>query len=570
MNRVSVVLAAAIVLLTTMGASAASEGDAIAQLRRYVPPALKGTCERLTLGDSAVRVRGATGALVCTPGGRIEDVGLYLFDDPYRLDDWWVERFLSLDEPLGPGDCSEGVAGFESTPVGQVACYRTRGIARIRWFDKERLLYGSVDSTRRNIEGVFDWWVQNVAGSDTPNEAILAPSTGPLVTWQRVERAPGFGGVAEISQVSLSGAATAAGGDSVAVGYVIDEPLAWHSEDGLEWSEVVLPGSQYGCHSCTPSGPGDPGLPIDVVALDGGFVAIGNTVDRPDSEGKVRKRPYGLVWTSDTGSRWTGPQEIPDGRFERLIVTPEGLAIIGLTDPTQKQRWRGVPTIWTSLEGMDWTAQPIDERRGRAVDLAWSPSGVRLARGSRLWRSTDGDSWVELTVPDTDAKGRRLRLTGPVWTPTGFVLAATATGNQGDRSHSELWRSEDGLTWTVVAESATPIEALASGPAGSFAHTMPPDDDRDGSFADVPPIVLSSEDGLSWCSTEHEPFRSSAVQRSDVGPDGRVLAVGVRDSRFGPPLIWRGIPAGADGMACQPASSSGEEPEPFVLEPVTS
>jgi hypothetical protein len=175
-----------------------------------------------------------------------------------------------------------------------------------------------------------------------------------------------------------------------------------------------------------------------------------------------------------------------------------------------------------------------------------------------------------LTVPDTDAKGRRLRLTGPVWTPTGFVLAATVTGKATDRPHSELWRSEDGLKWTVAAASANPIEVLASGPAGSFAYTMPPDDARDGSFADVPPIVLSSVDGLAWCSTEHEPFRSSAVLRSHVGADGRVLAAGVRDSRFGPPLIWRGIPAGADGIACQPASRSGEEREPFVLEPVIS
>ena len=158
----------ALLLFGTTGVGVASDDDAVARLRQHVPPALKGTCTRLKLGESDVRVGGATGALVCTPGDPIEDVGLYRFDGSLDLGYWWKKRMRMLDDPLGAGDCSEGVAGIEATPVGRVACYRTRGVARIRWFDDRRLLYGSVDGTDRSIEDLFAWWVENVAGADAP------------------------------------------------------------------------------------------------------------------------------------------------------------------------------------------------------------------------------------------------------------------------------------------------------------------------------------------------------------------------------------------------------------------
>ena len=566
MRRLHAVLGTALLLIGTTGVGTVSAADAVTELRRQVPPALKGTCARLKLGESDVRVAGATGALVCIPGGPVEDVGFYRFEGSFDLGYWWKERMGMLDHPLGAGDCSAGVAGVELTPAGRVACYRTRGVARIRWFDEQRLLYGSVDGTDRSIEGLFAWWVENIAGSDAPNEALLAPSAGPLVTWQRVQTAPRMGLAAWFAPpgASANAVATSARGDSVVVGDELETPLAWHSDDGLAWREVAMPGSQYGCRTCTPSAPGDPGTPVDVVAFEDGFVAIGNTVDEPPLGSADAGRAYGLVWTSDDGMRWSNPQEIPDARFGRLAVMPEGLAIVGLADPKLKWHWRGHPTIWTSIDATDWNPQPIGERRGRALELARSPSGVSLARASELWRSTAESSWVELALPREDAESRGLRFAGPVWTPTGFVLAVTTAEKVDGRWHSELWHSEDGLTWTVVAVANSPLHALASGPSGSYAFTMPPDK-LNGDLRLAPPTVLSSEDGRSWCRTEHEAFRLAAVRDADVGPDGRVLGVGLSDHADGAALIWRGIPANVDRTACRPALALSEEPRSISL-----
>jgi pyrroline-5-carboxylate reductase len=81
-------LALALVLVVTaaLSTAAAQEGQAMQSLRSLIPPDLKGTCERLRQRDMAVNVRGAVAALVCTPSGPIEDVGLYLFDDADELE----------------------------------------------------------------------------------------------------------------------------------------------------------------------------------------------------------------------------------------------------------------------------------------------------------------------------------------------------------------------------------------------------------------------------------------------------------------------------------------------------
>ena len=191
-------------------------------------------------------------------------------------------------------------------------------------------------------------------------------------------------------------------------------------------------------------------------------------------------------------------------------------------------------------------------------------------RGSRLWRSTGDGSWVELALPEADADGRKLRFSGPAWTPSGFVLAVTTAGQVDGQRHSELWHSEDGLVWTVVAESTSPIGALASGPTGSFAFTMPPSDPNTGFLRPVPPVVLTSEDGRSWCSAEHAAFENAAMQDGDVGPQGRVLAVGYSEHVNGAALIWRGVPAGVEQTPCQAASPSSEAPASITLDQMPS
>jgi len=535
--RLSVGAITALLVLTLSTVTlAAPADDAISQLRQHVPPALKGTCERLAARDMDVRVRDTVVALVCYPGGNIDDVGLYLFDDPERLDQWWVARLAMLDEPLGRGDCEFSVRGVEATEHGELACYRSRGVARLRWIDRERLLYGSIDMKRRNMGAAFDWWASNIAPYGGASEDLGAAQADPgSVTWTRTDRAPGFGTGRDMTTPLLAGAAVAASGDVVAVGKMTtDEPVAWHSTDGVEWMKAAIPGSPIGCDTCTPGNRGNSGVPRDVVAWAEGFVAVGSS--------PLEKGENGLVWLSATGTEWSKPVEIGDASFKSLVVAPEGLAIVGVADPRRDKSWRGYPTMWTSSDAETWDALSIDERRGRADEVARSPSGVWLVSGSRLWRSEDGMTWTEVETPDSDTPGQQSRPGALAWTPTGFVLAVAVSDAKGEHVAGELWHSPDGLRWTVAATSDAFISALASGPSGNFAFTTPPTKETafSNALADAPPVIFVSEDGQTWCRTESEEFRLSGVVDASIAPDGRVVVAGYKDWLWGGPVIWSG------------------------------
>lgn len=169
-------------MLIPVGAAAGQE-DRSAQtpgqrLRDEVPPTLKGTCERLRQSDMAVVVRGAIAALVCEPGGRIEDVGLYLFDDATRLDRWWQRRLSMIDQAFALGDCEAGTSGIDAIDGLELVCYRSKGAARLRWIDRERLLYGSLDAEHRDIAAAFAWWDETVASAFTTGSVAPEPPSG--------------------------------------------------------------------------------------------------------------------------------------------------------------------------------------------------------------------------------------------------------------------------------------------------------------------------------------------------------------------------------------------------------
>jgi serpin B len=169
-------------MLIPVGAAGAQEDPSAPtpgqRLRAEVPPALRGTCARLRQPEMAVVVRGAIAALVCEPGGRIEDVGLYLFDDAKRLDRWWQRRRSMINQAFRLGDCKAGTSGLDAIDGLQLVCYRSKGAARIRWIDRDRLLYGSLDAEHRDIAAAFAWWDENVASAFTTDSAVPEPPAG--------------------------------------------------------------------------------------------------------------------------------------------------------------------------------------------------------------------------------------------------------------------------------------------------------------------------------------------------------------------------------------------------------
>jgi len=565
----------ALALVLVVGAAVSTTAaQALQRLRELVPPALEGTCEPLRRADMSVPVRGAVAALVCTPGGRIEDVGLYLFDDADQLEGWWLERLGMLKQRLGPGDCEQGIAGIEPRLGGQLVCYRDRGVARLRWIDQERLLYGSVDMTRRAIAPAYAWWAETVASCCGPVRRPSDPEAGPYVTWRRQDQAPRWPASLEVdlSTPSLSAVARAPDGASVLLGSTnMDEPLAWYASDGMDWTEVSLAGLLQGCRDCTPGPSRKVAEPRDVTAWDGGFIAVGDA----DTE----TRHDGVIWTSDTGSEWTRPVRLDGASLRRLLVTDGMLAVVGVTG-RKRDDGRGIPTLWTSPDGHTWTAQPISDQPAWVGSAARSPEGVWVVRGtgawrsegdSRLWRSVDGIAWDELAPPMQNSSGNLLRLVGPVWTPTGFVLGVNAVDGEGRHAGSQLWHSPDGLTWTTVAGSEGAVGTLASSPGVSVA--LPAVLGADLGLIDVPEspggpaVMLASPDGRSWCRAESDLFASSSVINGDAGADGEALAAGNGGRYGGLPRTWQGEPTTPGSIPCTPATIPTEDTI-FTLEPV--
>ena len=556
-------------------ALAADEGsDPMAQLRSLVPPELKGTCERLRPQDMTIKVRGAVAALVCAPPGPIEDVGLYLFERADRLEQWWLERLGMIEQRLGPADCEQGVAGVESRLGGQMVCYQDRGVARIRWIDQERLLYGSLDMTRPAIAPAYARWAETLAPCCGPTRRSSDPEVGPNVTWRRQDQAPGWpiGLEVDLATPSLSAVALAPDGAAVLLGSstYTPGPLAWYAPDGMDWTRVKLAGLLKGLDP-TGAPSGKTAEPRDVAAWDGGFVAVGDA----DSE----TRHVGAVWTSDSGTEWAAPDRIDGAGLRQVLVTDEGLAVVGVAG-RQREDGRGIPTLWTSPDGRTWNAQLISDQPAWVGSAARSPGGVWLVRGtgawrsegdSRLWRSVDGVTWDELAPPMQDGSGDLLRLVGPVWTPTGFVLGANAVDGEGRHTGSQLWHSPDGLTWTAVAASEGAVGNLAGGPGVSVA--FPAVNGADMGSIKVPKgtagpaVMLTSQDGRTWCRADSASFAASSVISSDVNTDGVVLAAGDGGRWGGLPRTWQGEPTTPGSVDCTPAATPPEATT-FTLAPV--
>ena len=212
--------------------------------------------------------------------------------------------------------------------------------------------------------------------------------------WTRLDHQPAFD-AAEVRAV-----AQAEDGTFVAVGYtyprrdeqgvyVITDPVAWVSPDGLVWDRIDLPNADV-----------HPEGLIAVETWNGGFVAVGDTPGGP---------PHASVlWLSADGREWTRV-ELPTGSLEIEAIASNGemgLVALGIDCWTRCQ-----PAIWFSLDGFDWDVafrfggnegapapRPSDliATHEVAVCQPFSPCGADLVAvgGDQIWMSsTDGIGW---------------------------------------------------------------------------------------------------------------------------------------------------------------------------------
>ena len=111
------------------------------------------------VGREATAVEGSLGSIDClVESTLVIDVGYFRFPTVSALDRWWDRRLPGLPVGAGSGGCSDGTPGETETARGRVACYVAEGEARIRWTDRDRLVYGALNGRTTDLARLFEWW----------------------------------------------------------------------------------------------------------------------------------------------------------------------------------------------------------------------------------------------------------------------------------------------------------------------------------------------------------------------------------------------------------------------------
>ena len=117
----------------------------------------------------------------------------------------------------------------------------------------------------------------------------------------------------------------------------------------------------------------------------------------------------------------------------------------------ERWNWPRTPALWTSADGMDWTAVPVPDRMSAVCDIVPGSSGGFVALGTaddRLaaWTSDDGRSWRqgEFDLPDTSAH----RLIAAPQHCSMAVANELVVAVVSDQSETRVWTSDGGDVWS--------------------------------------------------------------------------------------------------------------------------
>ena len=345
--------------------------------------------------------------------------------------------------------------------------------------------------------------------------ALVAPAVQAQIEtpgWAEVPDVPGL--------AKLDGGAALVADDAgtvVLVGFKggkAQSALAWSSSDGTTWEPETLPGAKGSTAIAAAAGPS-------------GFVAVGGG------------KSGGRIWHSPDGATWSdvGHGLAPKGAIYDVAATPDGYVAVGFVNKGKGNKARPIPTAWSSMDGMSWTASTLAKVPGAGLDVAAAPDGTLVAtffqpqrQGPKTGRtfqilppslelliSTDATTWRSAGgEPFVD----NLAYLG-AWDLTHagncFVFRADRLPNALSSTPDGFYSSADGTTWQ-------PLSALvgidgALGPLGSGAITVGPG-----------PVLLS-DDGSTWRSSYVEALAGARPRSLAALPDGRVVAVGDASGR---------------------------------------
>lgn len=216
-------------------------------------------------------------------------------------------------------------------------------------------------------------------------------------------------------------------------GVALDGRTLWRSADGIAWKrDRPRPPVEWG--------------------YDRAPVRVGNDAERYLLAAGERGGDRAFLAARTDGGRWRVVRGFPGRRTDVVAgVAPTGgrgtWVLAGRSGRTYDCEgalgddcW-GVPTVWSSADGVDWatTRPPV----GRGVEP----------------EDPEGDDPVQVTA-----------VTSLALTDRGYV-AVGAEGNPGVGARHETWVSDDGVTWTRLPQAGRPRfdhgpGLVAEGPAG--------------------------------------------------------------------------------------------------------
>ncbi|WP_329519762.1 hypothetical protein [Spirillospora sp. NBC_01491] len=211
------------------------------------------------------------------------------------------------------------------------------------------------------------------------------------------------------------------------------QPLVMISADGASWRRAPFPAGRP---------------PAGAVAGPGGYVVVGAA------------GPSAATWRSPDLKRWTrggnaGKGDLDGGRWMTgVVATSTGYAAVG-------GRRGGGPAIWTSGDGLKWTAATPPQGLGPGqLDQVVAHDDLLVAAGAGTGVAVSADNGRTWRARPLTGAPAPAALTGVTATEKGFVAAGT-TGQPG-RQDVVLWASADGDAWRRVPVHGTGLD----GPGG--------------------------------------------------------------------------------------------------------
>lgn len=247
-------------------------------------------------------------------------------------------------------------------------------------------------------------------------------------------------------------------------------PILWRSVDGQTWSEVDTSGTTYGERYH---------FPESSISTDDGRIVVLSTTGLGGGASIFTTADL-VSWTEHavTGSD-------PTFQFRRFAASPQGWLAVGSYTAGWTDRPRPEQRLWSSTDGVTWTAIEPPAPLGALQDIAWDEARGRFVVVGfderdlpAVWLTQDGRSWSRTTLSDTPGSADSISIHDGL-----LVVGGHEDGAMESIGTTLAWTSHDGVTWRVIplGEGARPIAGASA--AGAVMLIDGWGDPRDSQWA---------------------------------------------------------------------------------------